>query len=124
SDVFMAKISARAKRPPMSPNVAVRQLYQENPTDPLTMAMVKKLGPYPPGSLVQLGTGEVAVSIRLAAVGPHPLVATLSDRNGRPCAETHRRDTALPEFKIQGPPKELEHYTRVLPERVYGILAG
>ncbi|MEQ1683332.1 MAG: HD domain-containing phosphohydrolase [Burkholderiaceae bacterium] len=124
ADVYMAKISPRAKRPPMAPQAATRQLFQQHPGDPLAMALIKTMGVYPPGSLVQLKSGEVGVSIRRPATGTHPLVATLSDRNGRPSGETHRRDTAQAEFAVVGPAQDGAAFPRVVPERVYGLIAG
>ena len=124
ADVYMAKISARAKRPAMAPQLATRQLFQQRPNDALTMAMVKTIGVHPPGSLVQLTSGEVAVSVRRPLKGTQPLVATLSDRNGKPIGQTHRRDTAQAEFAVTGPLQDAKAYARVLPERVYGWIAG
>jgi HD-GYP domain-containing protein (c-di-GMP phosphodiesterase class II) len=121
-DVFMAKISPRNKRPALTPDVAVRQLFQQRPGDPLAMAIIKTIGLHPPGSLLQLRSGEVAVAIRRPVSGTHPLVATLSDRQGRPAAETHRRDTAQAEFGIQGPLLDGRAFPRVVPERVYGVI--
>lgn len=124
ADVYMAKISPRAKRPPMVPQTATRQWFAQHPGDPLAMAMVKAVGVHPPGSLVQLKSGEVGIAIRRPATGTHPLVATLSDRNGRPNGQTHRRDTAQPEFAVAGPLQDGSAFPRVVPERVYGLIAG
>jgi len=124
ADVYMAKISPRAKRPPMTTQMATRQLFQQRPGDPLAMAMVMSVGVHPPGSLLQLCTGEVCVAIRRPAKGTQPLVATLSDRTGRPIGATHRRDTALPEFAVKGTVQDAKAFPRVLPERVYGWIAG
>ena len=124
ADVYMAKVSARAKRPAMTPQLATRQLFQQRPNDALTMAMVKTIGVHPPGSLVQLASGEVAVSVRRPMKGTQPLVATLSDRNGKPIGQTHRRDTAQAEFAVTGPLQDAKAFARVLPERVYGWIAG
>jgi hypothetical protein len=124
ADVFMAKISPRAKRPPMAAQLATRQLFQQHPGDPLAMAMIKTVGIHPPGTLLQLVNGEVAVAIRRPAKGTHPLVATLSDRNGKPIGNTHRRDTSQPEFAVQGPLQDSKAFPRVLPERVYGWIAA
>lgn len=123
-DVFMAKISPRAKRPAMPPQAAVRQMFQQSAADPLTMALIKTLGVHPPGSLVQLRSGEVAVSIRRPARGIQPLVATLSDARGQPASQTHRRDTAEAEFAVVGPLADQSAFPRVLPERVYGVIGG
>ncbi|MEP6874037.1 MAG: HD domain-containing phosphohydrolase [Burkholderiales bacterium] len=122
ADVYMAKISPRANRPPMATQMATRQLFQQRPGDPLAMAMIKTLGIHPPGSLVQLQSGEVGVAIRRPATGTHPLVATLSDKKGKPSGETHRRDTAQAEFAVVGPLQDAKAFPRVLPERVYGMI--
>ena len=118
-DVFMARISARAKLPAVAPQTAVRQLFQEGGSSPVTMAIVKTLGVHPPGSMLQLRSGEIAVSIRRPLRGTQPMAATLSDGRGRPVAETLRRDTAQPEFAVVGPPSDTTHFPRVLPERVF-----
>ncbi len=123
-DVYMAKISPRAKRPGLVPHDAVRQLFQQGSRDPLSMAVIKTLGAHPPGSLVKLHSGEVAVVIRRATAGPHPLVATLSDRRGRPSGETHRRNTAEPDFGIAATVPASKDFSRVTPERVYGLVDG
>jgi HD-GYP domain-containing protein (c-di-GMP phosphodiesterase class II) len=123
-DVYMAKISPRAKRPGIVPQLAVRQLFQQNPADPLSMAVIKTLGVHPPGSLVKLRSGEIAVSIRRPSTGTHPLVATLSDRNGKPTGDTHRRNTAEPEFGIEAPLASSKEFARITPERVYGLVDG
>jgi HD-GYP domain-containing protein (c-di-GMP phosphodiesterase class II) len=123
-DVYMAKISPRAKRPGIMPQLAVRQLFQQNPHDPLSMAIIKTLGVHPPGSLVKLRSGEVAVSIRRPPAGTHPLVATLSDKSGRPSGETHRRDTAEPAFGVEAPMVATKDFLRIMPERVYGLVNG
>ena len=123
-DVYMAKISPRAKRPGIMPQLAVRQLFQQNPGDPLSMAVIKTLGVHPPGSLVKLRSGEIAVAIRRPAAGTHPLVATLSDRNGKPSGETHRRNTAEPDYDVEAPVASSKEFARIMPERVYGLVAG
>jgi hypothetical protein len=124
ADVYMAKVSPRALRAPLAPVVAMRQLFQHKPGDPLGMALVKALGVHPPGALVLLQSGEVAVVTRRAASGTHPVVATLSDKAGRPVADTHRRDTAETGLGITGPLVDTKPFSRVLPDRVYGWIPG
>lgn len=123
-DVYMAKISPRAKRPGLLPQLAVRQLFQQNPGDPLSMAVIKTLGVHPPGSLVKLRSGEIAVAVRRPAAGTHPLVATLSDRHGKPSGETHRRNTAEPGFEVEAPVASSKEFARIMPERVYGLVSA
>jgi HD-GYP domain-containing protein (c-di-GMP phosphodiesterase class II) len=124
ADVYMAKVSSRALRAPLTPVVAMRQLFQQQPGDPLAMALIKSLGIHPPGALVQLQSGEAAVVIRRPSTGTHPFVATLSDTRGLPVADTHRRDTAAAGFGIQGPLADTKSFARVLPDRVYGWIPG
>jgi HD-GYP domain-containing protein (c-di-GMP phosphodiesterase class II) len=124
ADVYMAKVSARALRAPLAPVVAMRQLFQQQPGDPLATAMIKSLGVHPPGALVQLQSGEAAIVIRRPTSGTQPLVATLSDAKGQPMIATHRRNTAEPGFGILGPLADAKPYMRVLPDRVYGWIPG
>jgi HD-GYP domain-containing protein (c-di-GMP phosphodiesterase class II) len=124
ADVYTAKLSERAKRPAMTSQTAARELFQQRPGDALAMAMIKTLGIYPPGSLVLLKSGEAAVVVRRPASGTHPLVATLSERGGKPSLQTNRRNTAEPEFAVQGPLVDNKLFLRVLPERVYGFMTG
>ncbi len=123
-DVYMAKISPRAKRAGITPQLAVRQLFQQDPRDPLSMAIIKTLGVHPPGSLVKLRSGEIAVAIRRPPTGTHPVVATLSDRNGKPCGDTHRRDTAEPDYGVEAPVPSSKEFARIMPERVYGLVSS
>jgi HD-GYP domain-containing protein (c-di-GMP phosphodiesterase class II) len=123
-DIYMAKISPRAKRPAIAPQTAMRQQFQGASGDPLSMAMIKAVGIHPPGSMVQLQSGEVAVVTRRPLTGTHPRVATLSDRQGRPSPETHQRDTAQPGYAVQAPVLDNALFPRVLPERVYGLITA
>jgi HD-GYP domain-containing protein (c-di-GMP phosphodiesterase class II) len=122
ADVFMAKISPRAFRAAMSPQLAARQLFQQDGGAPLATALIRAVGVYPPGSLVLLASGEVGVVTHRAMTGRAAQVATLSDRKGHPAAATQHRDTAQPEFAVTGPPKDSNGFTRVLPERIYGLI--
>jgi HD-GYP domain-containing protein (c-di-GMP phosphodiesterase class II) len=124
ADVYMAKVSPRAMRAPLAPVVAMRQLFQQDPRDPLGMALVKALGVHPPGALVTLQSGEVAVVTRRPTSGTNPIVATLSDKQGRPVPNTHRRDTAEAGLGIAGPLADAKPFPRVLPDRVYGWIPG
>lgn len=123
ADVFMAKLSPRATRGAMAPQLAARQLFQQAGGAPLATALLRAIGVHPPGSLVQLASGEVGVvSHRPMPGAGAPVVATLTNKQGKPVADTHRRDTALPEFAISGPVIDTKPFGRILPERIYGML--
>jgi hypothetical protein len=121
-DIFTAKISARAFRAALPVQTAARELFQEEKGGSLAAGMIKALGLYPPGGLVQLKNGEIGVVARRGASATTPLVASLTNAAGQPVAATSIRDTAKPEFAITGPAGERKGLSRVLPERVYGLM--
>lgn len=122
-DVFTAKISPRAIRPSLPIQVAARQLFQEEKGGPLATGMIKALGLYPPGDLVQLKNGEIAVVTRRGRSATTPVVASVTNASGKPVAGTVVRDTTQPEFAITGAaPPDLKGFPRILPERVYGLM--
>ncbi len=122
ADVFMAKITPRAKRPPLAPQLASRQLFQQEAGSPLAASLIKAIGIHPPGALVTLKSGEVAVVTRRPKAGNAPLVCSLSDRKGLPSVNTSPRDTQQPEFAVVGLLADTSKFARVLPERVYGVV--
>jgi len=124
ADVYTAKVSARAGRSAMAAQQASRELFQQRGGDTVAMALLRAVGVYPPGSLLQLRSGEVAVAIHRSATGKQPIVATLSDREGHPCTQTFRRDTAQPGFAVLAPLVGSKTFARVAPERVYGLIPG
>lgn len=126
ADIYMANISPRAQRPALAPQVAVRQLFQQEQGSPIATAMLRAIGIFPPGDVVQLRSGEIAVVTRRAAKGPAPLVASVSNARGMPVLETLKRNTAEPEYAIVGPatPSQQMALPRLLPERFYGLIPG
>lgn len=124
ADVFMAKITPRALRKPMAPLAAAGQLFQAANGAPLALALIKAIGVYPPGSLVRLKSGEVAVVKRRPSTGSAPRVCTLGDAQGKPTADSAEVDTSDPACAIAGPCDDVANYPRVLGERVYGVVLG
>lgn len=124
ADVYMAKITPRALRQPLTPLLASRQLFQQERQSPLALCLIKAIGVQPPGALVQLKSGEVAVVKQRQGSGPAPLVLTVSDSAGRPVVTSRTLDSALPEHAIVGPCAEPGRFARILGERVYGVVAG
>lgn len=124
-DVFVAKISPRAIRASLPIQVAARQMFQEEQGGPLATGMIKALGLYPPGDLVQLKNGEIAVVTRRGPSATTPVVASITNADGKPVAGTAVRDTTKPEFAITGAvPPDRKGLPRVLPERVYGLMVA
>lgn len=122
ADVYSAKISPRALRAAQTPQAAARQLFQEEGGGPLAAALIKAIGVYPPGDLVTLKNGEIAVVVMRTAAGNSPQVAVLLNAQGKPVAGTPRRDTSQADLGIAGPLADRSRIGRVLPEVVYGLL--
>jgi HD domain len=122
ADVFTAKISPRANRQSMPIQTAAKQLFQEEKGGPLAAGLIKALGLYPPGELVQLKSGEIAVVTHRGASATTPRVASITNSTGKPVADTTPRDTADPAHAITGVVTDRRHLPRIQPERVYGLV--
>jgi len=99
-DRYTAKLSARGNRAAMAPDVAARQIFQCDRGNPITAALVKTFGLYPPGTHVRLASGELGVVVRRGETATTPTVAALVNRQGEPlvtplCRHTHRAEHAI-----------------------------
>ena len=121
TDVFMAKISSRAVRSALSPQEAARQLYREDHGGPLSHAIIKEFGIYPPGDFVKLACGELGVVVQRTDNAHAPIVASITSNTGLPVSHTVRRDTGQAEFAIVGVVADKSMLLRLPPERLYGF---
>lgn len=121
TDVLMAKISPRALRESLAPQEAVRQLYREDRGGPISTAIIKELGIYPPGEYVRLASGEQGVVVQRTANAKAPIVAVITDTQGRPIVKTVRRDTGQPEWAIKTTVSDKAMLKRLPPERLFGF---
>jgi HD-GYP domain-containing protein (c-di-GMP phosphodiesterase class II) len=122
ADVFMAKISPRSTRAPIAIQDAARQMYQEANGSPAAAAIIKEYGIYPPGNLVHLASGELAIVIRRGATAHTPLAAAITDKSGVQSVTTKRRETSDPAFAIKALEMDRTLALRVPPERLYGLV--
>lgn len=121
ADIFMARISPRAIRAPMNVQDAARQMFRDDKGGAMSSAIIKVLGIYPPGNLVKLASGELGVVMRCGAEARTPLVAAVTDAQGRSVTTTLHRNTAEPAYAITGPAADDKSLlSRVPPERLYG----
>ncbi len=123
ADVYTAKLTPRAFRAALTPQLAARQLFQAEQGGPIASALIKAVGLYPPGNPVKLKNGEVGVvATRQGGSGGAAVVAAIVSGTGKPLAGAPKRDTAVPEFNIAGPLPETIKLPRILPEQIYGLL--
>lgn len=122
ADVFMARITARADRPAMSVQDAARQMFAETRGHPAAAAIIKELGIYPPGKVVQLASGEMAMVVRRGSTAHAPVVATFTDKAGMPVVSIQRRDTSLPAYAIKGLRADASQAELLPPERLFAAV--
>lgn len=121
ADVYMARITPRTLRAAVSPKEAVTQFYKDDNGGPLSTALIKELGIYPPGGFVKLASGELGIVVQRTANARAPIVASITDTSGHPVAKTVRHDTAQAGFAIVEAVGDKTLLKRLAPERLYGF---
>jgi len=122
ADVYTAKLSTRASRAPMPADRAVRDFFLSRKTQPAAAAILKEVGVFPPGTLVQLANGERGVVVRRGAAGNTPIVATLLNKNGEPLMNPAKRDTAQAGLAISAVLSLQDLKVRMIPAKL--VLVG
>ena len=103
-DIFTAKLSRRATRLPMSPVQAAREacMGANGSPDEVGGALLKAVGLYPPGSFVELASGEIGIVVARGRRANLPFVASLVSPAGNPLGEPALRDTLDQRFSVKG----------------------
>ncbi|MFG6465759.1 HD-GYP domain-containing protein [Roseateles sp. BYS87W] len=99
-DIFLAKLASRGGRAGLSAPQAAKALYTGSNGHPFAALLVKEFGLYPPGTLVKLASGELAVAVRRGTAGNTPIVSAVMNRHGDALGSPIRRDTAAGEYAI------------------------
>ncbi|MFN7724163.1 MAG: HD-GYP domain-containing protein [Rubrivivax sp.] len=102
ADVYTAKLAARSHRDALSADVAGRQMFMQDPGHPMTAALVKEFGVYPPGCCVRLASGATGVVVQRGAMVTTPVVACLTAPNGASLPTPVRVDTAQKQHAVVG----------------------
>lgn len=101
ADVYTSKLSSRSHREALSADQAGRQMFMQDPGHPMTAALVKEFGIYPPGCYVRLVSGETGVVVQRGPTVTSPVVACLTNARGAPLPQPLRVDTSLQRHAIQ-----------------------
>ncbi|OHC63629.1 MAG: hypothetical protein A2045_07920 [Rhodocyclales bacterium GWA2_65_20] len=104
ADRYCARISLRNYRPTQQPNVVIRDLYIEKGAeiDPLVAAyLIRVLGIYPPGTIVRLRNGEIAVVVKPTDSVDTPIAYAVIGPSGAALTVPSVRKTIREAFKIQ-----------------------
>jgi HD-GYP domain-containing protein (c-di-GMP phosphodiesterase class II) len=105
ADSFVARTTARKTRASQSAVKAVKTMVLKAQGDELGVgsAMAQAVGFYPPGSYVQLVTGEMAISVMRGQRANMPWVITIADKDGIPAVKYQCKDTSDPALAIAAP---------------------
>lgn len=96
ADIYTSKLSSRSHRDAMNADIAGRQMFMQDPGHPMTAALVKEFGVYPPGCQVRLASGAVGIVVQRGATVTTPIVACLTTAGGVTLAQPQRVDTSQP----------------------------
>ena len=124
ADVFTAKLSPRVTRAALAANQAARQMFLQDQGHPMSAALVKEFGVYPPGCCVRLASGEVGLVVKRGDTATTPIVAALTNRKGEPMIDPVRRNSALAEHTIVEVVDEKSLRVRVSPEKLVVLANG
>lgn len=84
ADVFSAKLSPRIHRNGMLSPKAAAEIFKHSSASRFGATIIRELGLYPPGCLVQLSSGETAMVVRRTGDPLCPDVALLTTDEGAP----------------------------------------
>ena len=124
SDIYTSKLASRSNRDAMAADMAGRQMFMQDPGHPMTAALVKEFGIYPPGCHVRLASGELAVVVARGEVITAPIVACLTNARGMPLAEPVRRETTDKAHAVVGVVGERSVTARQPLDRLLAALAA
>ncbi len=118
-DMFLAKLTSRGGRAGLAVPQAAKALYAASMGHVFVAVLVKELGLYPPGTLVRLASGEIAVAVRRGAAGNTPLVSAVVNRHGDALGSPVRRDTSLAEHAVAGLATAQLLRVKLVPHQLY-----
>ena len=102
ADLFATHLAPEPGRAAQSPADAVQAAYhaEDGLPDEAGMLLVRALGLYPPGSLVRLANGDLAVVVGCGSRPQWPVVATIANREGLAPSTPVLRPVGDPEFSV------------------------
>jgi HD-GYP domain-containing protein (c-di-GMP phosphodiesterase class II) len=102
ADLYTGKLASRNSRTAMAADMAGRAMFMAEPGHPMTAALIKEFGLYPPGCMVRLGNGAIGVVVERGESITAPIVAVLSGQDGKALPRPTRIAAAAPGWQVQG----------------------
>ncbi len=124
ADVYTSKLAARSSRPALPPDLASRQMFMQDPGHSMTTALVKEFGIYPPGCLVRLVSGELALVVARGPTITAPVVACLTNERGAPLSVPVRRETSAKGSAVHSVVAAANSPVKLTPEKILTAIAA
>lgn len=124
ADIYTAKLSPRANRDAIAADKAGRMMFMQDPGHPMTAALVKEFGVYPPGCFVRLVSGETGLVVKRGATVMTPIVAVLTSPAGAALLQPVRRDTALRDHAVHSVLGNHSPRIKVSPDTLMSVMAA
>ena len=118
ADHYTAKLASRSQREALGADIAGRQMFMQDPGHPMTAALVKEFGIYPPGCCVRLASGATAIVVERGPTVTTPIVACLTHADGAPLPAPLRRETAERQHAVVAIVSERSINVRITAERL------
>ncbi len=100
ADIYTAKLASRNYRDALAADIAGRQIFMQDPGHPMTAALVKEFGIYPPGCYVRLASGATGIVVERGPTVTTPVVACLVGADGLALPAPVRHDTSDPRYRV------------------------
>jgi HD-GYP domain-containing protein (c-di-GMP phosphodiesterase class II) len=123
ADVYTSKLASRSSRDALAADMAGRQMFMQDPGHPMTAALVKEFGIYPPGCHVRLASGELAIVVERGPMITSPVVVCLTNARGMPLPAPVRMQTNTREHAVAAVVGERSVNVRLPVERLMAAVA-
>ncbi len=105
ADIYCGKTGAREYHPTHSTRLAVQEIFGRERTgldSQLAILLLRRLGVYPPGTLVRLASREIACITRRGRGGLVRFAVSFLDARGRPLDPPRERDLDTRQYQLRG----------------------
>lgn len=105
ADTYCTKVGSRDYRPPRSARAAVQEIFGRDRgrlDSQLAILLLRRLGVFPPGTLVRLASRETACITRRSRAGALRFAVSFLDARGRPMDPPRERDLGTRTHQLRG----------------------
>ena len=123
-DIFTARLSRRRARAPMSPLQAAKRagIGPGGKLDEIGSALLKAVGLYPPGTYVELASGEVGIVVARGVRADLPRVASLRGADGNMMMTPMLRDAVKTPHRVARSVLANEVNVRLSHDKLIGLI--